>query len=57
MTQHRVEFECKLTEWGTIEMDIDEVLDPLEKEAIALAEIKEIYDDVEDIRITEMKVI
>ena len=57
MTQHTIEFEYKLPEWGTIEMDIDEALDAPEKEAMAIAEIKEIYDDIEDIRITEMKVI
>lgn len=55
--KHHIEFEYKLPEWGTLEMDIDEALDLSEKEAIALAEIKEVYDDIEDINITAMRII
>ncbi len=57
MTKHHIEFDYKLPEWGTLEMDIEESLDLSEKEAIALAEIKEVYDDIEDINITLVKVL
>ena len=55
MSKHTIEFEYKLPEWGTIEMDIEDALDVSEKEAIALAEIKEVYDDIEDINITKVE--
>lgn len=54
MSMHAIEFEYKLPEWGTLEMDLDPALDKAELEAIALAEIKETYDDIEDIKITKM---
>lgn len=57
MSVHLIEFEYNLPEYGTLEMEMDEALDLEEKEAIALAEIKEIYPDVTDIEITEVKVI
>lgn len=57
MAKHHIEFEYKLPEWGTLEIDIDEALDLTEKEAIAMAEIKEVYDDIEDINITKVQVL
>lgn len=57
MSKHHIEFEYKLPEWGTLEMDIEDALDLAEKEAIALAEIKEVYDDIEDINITKIELI
>lgn len=57
MSKHHIEFEYKLPEWGTLEMDIEEALDLPEKEAIALAEIKEVYDDIEDVNITKIETI
>lgn len=57
MTLHQVEYAYMIPEWSSIEIDIDEALDYTEKEAVALAEIKEIYDDIQDIEILKMKVI
>lgn len=57
MALHRAIFEYKLPEWGSIEFDVDESLDHSEKEEIALAEIKELYEDVEDIAITDLTII
>lgn len=52
MSLHKIEFEYKTPGWGTIEMDIDDHLDPAEKEMMALAEVKEVYEGEEDIQIT-----
>jgi hypothetical protein len=57
MTLHQIEFEYVLPEWGTLEMNIDETLETTEKESIAIREIKEVYPDIEDIKIISMKVI
>lgn len=57
MTMHQIDFEYKLPEWGSIEMDIDEALDKDEKEMIALAEIKETFNDVEEINITDVRIV
>lgn len=54
MTLHVVSFDYKLPEGSVYEMDLDESLDHSEKEELALAEIKEIYDDVEDIKINSI---
>jgi hypothetical protein len=57
MTAHRIEFAYKLPEWGSLDnIEMDEFLDYSEKEAIAIAEVKETYDDVEDIEITKIEV-
>lgn len=55
MSQHQVEFEYKLQEWGTMNMDIDPALDYKEAEAAALVQIKEDYNDISDIEITSIK--
>lgn len=57
MAMHSIDFEYKLPEWGNIQIDIDEAIDDAEKEAIAIAEIKEMYDDVVDINITKMTIL
>jgi hypothetical protein len=44
MSMHRVEYELKLLEGGTISIDLDKSLDVGEKEDLIIAEIKEIYD-------------
>jgi hypothetical protein len=54
MALHVVSFDYKLPEGSVYEMDLDESLDQSEKEELALAEIKEIYDDVEDIQINSI---
>jgi hypothetical protein len=55
MTLHRVEYSYHLPEWGSMEIDMDPAIDLSEKEALALAEIKEVYDDIENIEISEVK--
>lgn len=40
-----------------MDIDMDDALDYAEKEAIALAEIKETYDDISDIEILKIKVV
>lgn len=57
MSLHRIEFEYVLPEFGMLEMEMEESLEQLEKEEIALAEIKETYVDIEDIVITNVKVV
>lgn len=57
MSLHRIEFEYVLPEFGMLEMEIEESLEQLEKEEIALAEIKETYVDIEDIVITNVKAV
>lgn len=52
---HQVSFTYNLPEFGTMEIDIDPVLDPIEKEDFAIREIKEIFVDITDLDITEMK--
>jgi hypothetical protein len=55
---HQVEYEYKVLEGAAMTIDIDPALDPDEKEAIVLAEIRETFDDGEmitDIEITDMK--
>lgn len=54
MSQHRVTFEYAEPRWGTLEMDMDPDWDLEEKEAIAFAEIREVYDDIIDIDIKEI---
>jgi hypothetical protein len=55
MTQHIIEFEAVVPEWGDLIMDIDTALDISEQEAIALAEIKDAYPEYSSIKITTMK--
>lgn len=58
MSMHQVEYEYKVLEGAAMTIDIDPALDPDEKEAIVLAEIRETFDDGEmitDIEITDMK--
>ena len=55
MSLHRVEFTYNLPESSVMEMEIDNLLDQEDREAIALAEIKQIYEDVTDIEITKIK--
>lgn len=58
MTTHRVEFTYKVPEWSSLEnVDMDEFLDYSEKEAIAISEIKETFNDIEDIEVTKIEVI
>ena len=57
MALHHVEFSYKLPEWGSLEIEMDENLDLTEKEGIALAEIKEVFEEIEDIVIDSVKVI
>lgn len=54
MTLHTIEYSYYLPEWATIEMDMDPALDRSEKEILAIAEIKEIFDDIENIEITKV---
>lgn len=54
MSLHQIDFEYKLPEWGTMVIEMDPVLDQAEKEEIALAEIKENYDDIVDIQVTKV---
>lgn len=55
MSLHKFEYEFNRPEWGQIELDVDDDLDQVEKEDIAIREIKEVEgDDVRDINITAM---
>lgn len=57
MVAHRIEYTYMIPEWGALDkIDMDEFLDYEEKEAIAIAEVKEAYDDIEDIVITKIEV-
>jgi hypothetical protein len=57
MAFHRIEYSYKIPEWGVLDdVDMDEFLDYSEKEAIALADIKDTFDDIEDIEITKIEV-
>ena len=55
MTLHQVEFTYNLPEFGSMEIDLDPALDLADKEAVALREIKETYDDIVDLEITKIK--
>lgn len=57
MVLHQVEYGYMLPEWSTMDIDIDAELDIAEKEAIALAEIKEYNPDISDVEILNMKVL
>lgn len=57
MTLHQVEYAYTIPEWSSMDIDMDDALDYAEKEAIALAEIKETYDDISDIEILKIKVV
>ena len=57
MSLHHVEFSYKLPEWGNMEIELEDALDYNEKEEISIQEIKEAYDDIEDIEISSIKVI
>lgn len=56
MTIHQVEFSYNLPEYGVLDIEMDEALDLPEREEIALAEIKQVYDDITDIEITKISV-
>lgn len=55
MSLHEVEFSYYIPEWTALQIDMDAELDQTEKESIALAEIKEIYDDIHDIEILKIR--
>lgn len=55
MSLHQIEYSYKIQEWGNLEMDLDPAMDLTEREAVAIAEIKEIYDDITDIEILDVK--
>jgi hypothetical protein len=55
MSIHQVNFTYNLPEFGSMEIDIDPVLDPLDKEDFAIREIKEVFSDITDLEITEIK--
>lgn len=57
MTLHQVEYSYTIPEWASLDIDMDEALDHAEKEAIALSEIKEMYEDISDIEILKIKVV
>lgn len=57
MVLHQIEYGYTVPEWSAVDIDMDEHLDYSEKEAIALAEIKETYDDISDIEILNIKVV
>lgn len=52
MANHKIDFEYKETVFGELEMDIDKSLDTADKEDIAVAEIRDIYGDVDNLIIT-----
>jgi len=43
---YQVDFNYKLPEWGSIDI---EATDPEQAEEFAMEEIKEIYEDIEDV--------
>lgn len=52
MSLHRLEYEYYKPEWGVLELEMDDDLEVVEKEEIAIREIKEIEgEDVRDISI------
>lgn len=51
MVAHTVNFGYLMPEWASLDIDMDADIDLSEKEAIALAEIKEVYPEVENIEI------
>ena len=57
MTLHQVNFTYMIPEYGNIEMDIDPNIDQLEKEEMAIREIEDTFPEIEDIKITNIKVI
>lgn len=57
MTLHQVEYAYTVPEWSSMDIDMDEALDYAEKEEIAIAAIKAVYDDIDDIEILKIKVI
>ena len=46
MPMYQVDFNYKLPEWGSIDI---EATDPEQAEEFAMEEIKEIYEDIEDV--------
>jgi hypothetical protein len=52
---YEVEFEYKVREGYVLITDLDENLSREEMELQALTEIKEVFDDVEDIEIKSMR--
>lgn len=55
MTTHLVEFKYNLPETASIEVDLNPLMADTMKMEDALDEIKEIYDDVTDIEIFNIK--
>ena len=54
---HQIDYNYLIPEWASMNIDMDETLEYSEKEAIALAEIKTQYNDIENIEIENIKVI
>jgi len=52
---YEVEFDYLLPEGGVLMVDLDEDLDETEREAEAYSAIKEVYDDVRDVTILNMR--
>jgi hypothetical protein len=51
MAIHQIDYEYTVHEGAIHEMDMDIALDPVEKEEMALADIKEMYPDITDVKI------
>lgn len=52
MSLQQFDFTYSLTEFGSIEVDIDKHVDAVEAEEIAIKAIEEDYPDIQDIKIT-----
>ena len=52
---HEVTFEYRVKEGYAMELDLDEELDAAEQEQQAIAFIKDVFDDVEDIEIKSIR--
>lgn len=55
MTLHRVEYSYLIPEWGVIDIEMDEDLPLSDKEEIALNELKEEFNDIEEITIDSIE--
>jgi hypothetical protein len=55
MTMHTVEYDYSIREGSSMTLDIDDSLSAMEKEAYALHEIKEMYDDITNIDIIRVE--
>ena len=55
MSQYEIEYSYVIPETGVMVFELEDHLDGSEKEEIALAEIKEIYDDILDVEIKNIR--